>query len=298
MGTLTQYELAWELYRVGLNGEQIGERVGRDRATVYRWLSGIKMVGIREFVRRKKECKRRRQTRVLSPMVRSQIIAIRKRWGWCGAKIQKELKEHHGVRVSLMSIYRVLHTAFTIKVVSYKERGERPRVYSPRARVEHDTVCFGELSAYTSLDVFTKEPTVVMATNLSMETGARVFRLQSAYYGATYLHQSDQGPEFGCLFREAVEQGGSIHRYSRSYKKNDQAHIENFNRSLRAECLGWGKYQKEDIDLVQARVDAWIHHWMHERWHMGLPDMQTPAQFITSWYAECNQIYLPVAFAL
>lgn len=298
MGTLTQYELAWELYRAGLNGEQIGLRVERDRATVYRWLSGIKKLGIREFVRRKKECKRRRQARVLSPLVRSEIIAIRKKWKWCGQKIQKELKEHHGIQVSLMSIYRVLHTSFTIKVVPYRERGERPHVYTPRARVEHDTVCFGEVFAYTAVDVFTKEPTVIMGTNLSMETGAQMFCLQSAYYGETVLHQSDQGPEFGHLFRKAVEDTGSIHRYSRPYKKNDQAHIENFNRSLRAECLGWGKYRKEDIDLLQARVDIWLHHWMYERWHMGLPDMQTPAQFTTSWYAEHNQIYHPVAFAL
>ena len=62
MGILTQYELAWEPYRAGLNGDEIGERVNRDRATAYRWLARIRKLGIREFVRRKKERRRRRQT--------------------------------------------------------------------------------------------------------------------------------------------------------------------------------------------------------------------------------------------
>ena len=112
MGTVTQYELAWELYRAGLNGKEVGERVGRDRATVYRWISQIKKVGIKEFVRHKKDCKRRRQSRTVTPETRLRIEEIRRKWGWCGQKIQKELKETYGITVCLMSVYRVLRVSF------------------------------------------------------------------------------------------------------------------------------------------------------------------------------------------
>jgi transposase len=296
MGTLTQYELAWELYRAGLNGSEIGERIGRDRATVYRWIAGIKKLGIREFVRRKKVCKRRRQARVLSASVKSQIREIRKQYGWCGQKIQKELRENHGVKVCLMSIYRVVREDFKVGSAwrKYTVRGEAPKATKPREVVQHDTVDFGELFAFTALDIFSKEPAVVMGTDLTAASGVKALKLQQAFFGPVLLHQSDEGPEFKKDFPTVC----GNHRYARPYKKNDQSYIENFNRSLRKECLGWGKYKKEDLDIVQARVDEWLRHWTHERWHMGLPDMQTPAQFNASWYAEHNQDYQPVAFAL
>jgi transposase len=296
MGTLTQYELAWELYQAGLNGKAIGKRIGRDRATVYRWIHSIKKLGIREFVRRKKECKRRRQTRVLSSTVKNRIRQIRKDYGWCGQKIQKELREKHHITVCLMSIYRVVKEDFTVGSAwrKYTIRGEAPKATAPRQVVQHDTVDFGGLFAFTAIDIFSKEPVVVMGIDLTAESGVKALKLQQAFFGHVDLHQSDEGPEFKKDFPAVC----GNHRYARPYKKNDQAYIENFNRSLRKECLGWGKYTKDDLETVQARVDEWLEFWTHERWHMGLPDMQTPAQFTTSWYAEHNQEYLPVAFAL
>lgn len=304
MGTVTHFELAWELYRSGMKPKAIGMRLNKDRATVYRWLQGIKLYGIREYVRRKNTTKRRRQPRKLAPEIKLKIIALRRDLDWCGQKIQKELKEKHNVRVSLMSIYRVLHANFTIgsKWKHYHQRGEAPKATKPREVIQHDTVDFGELFAYTSIDIFTKEPAVVIGDNLLSETGVMVFKDQKRYYGETTLHQSDEGPEFKGMFVETVVQSGALHRYARPYRKNDQAYIENFNRSLRKECLGWGKYKRQDKAKLQARVDAYLNHFVHERWHMGLPEMMTPAQFKT-WYNGHNKSStkeeLPkVAFAL
>jgi transposase InsO family protein len=178
-----------------------------------------------------------------------------------------------------------------------KYRGALVVATGPRELIEHDTVDFGELFAYTSIDVFTKDICVIMATNLTMETGAEVFLKQKLYYGQAYCHQSDEGSEFQSLFVDAVTATGSIHRYGRPYKKNDQAHIENFNKSLRSECLGWGKYKKEDIDWVQQKVDAYMKHWLTERWHMGLPDYMTPAEY-KEWYNAKQQEDTGVAFAV
>jgi len=285
MRSITQFELAWELYKAGVNPPDIGLRVSRDRATVFRWLAGIKLLGIREFVRRKKECKRRRQQRKLSDIIERRIKAIRKKTGWCGQKIGKELIEKDGVAVSVPTIYRVLNDNFKLGKGSgrHKYRGEAPKATSPREVVQHDTVDFGEIYAHTSIDIFSKEPVVVMVKDLTAETGVKAFKTQKIFFGQTELHQSDEGSEFKGEYKSTVESYQSIHRYARPYRKNDQSFIENFNRSLRNECLGWTKYKKSDLPRVQARVDKYVQYFINERWHMGLPDMMTPAQF-KAWY--------------
>lgn len=69
------------------------------------------------------------------------------------------------------------------------------------------------------------------------------------------------------------------HRYSRPYKKNEQSHIENFNKSLRSECFPRGEYQQKDIPKLQQQADAFAKHYIQRRWHMGLPDLMTLSQF-------------------
>lgn len=95
--------------------------------------------------------------------------------------------------------------------------------HSPREVVEHDTVDLGgkngRVHAYTAIDIFTKEPQVILASNLEMQTGASVFAIQKRFYGTVITHQSDNGSEFQAAFKAAVEASGSQHRYSRPYKK-------------------------------------------------------------------------------
>lgn len=56
------------------------------------------------------------------------------------------------------------------------------------------TVDLGDgVYAYTAMDIFTKEPSVVIGTNLEMNTGAKAFAVHNAFYGSVLLHQSDNG---------------------------------------------------------------------------------------------------------
>jgi transposase InsO family protein len=118
-----------------------------------------------------------------------------------------------------------------------------------------------------------------------METGAQAFAHHHGYYGDTELHQSDNGSEFRSDFVAAVEDTGAKHRYSRPYRKNEQAHIENFNKSLRSECLGDAHYSVCELEKVQAKATEFVHHYIHQRMSVGLPDMMTPAQF-QEWHAR------------
>lgn len=60
---VSSYELVFELSRSGLKPEEIAARVGKDRATIYRWLRGIRYRGLRRFVKEKQEAKRHRKRR-------------------------------------------------------------------------------------------------------------------------------------------------------------------------------------------------------------------------------------------
>jgi len=54
------------------------------------------------------------------------------------------------------------------------------------------------------------------------------------------------GPEFKGSFARQARAYCDRHRIARPYKKNEQAYIESFNRTLWKECLGCGTYRVED----------------------------------------------------
>lgn len=283
MNSISCYEIAYKMHQQNIPIITIAETVERSRATVYRWLQSIRRAGIKLFLERKKTCKHRRPKSKTPEYIAQLIIDIRQETGYCGAKIQKELKEKHGISKSMATIYRILHERLTEKVVGVKRYQKHEPIvksYAPREVIEHDTVDLGGGKyAYTSIDVFTKEPCVVIGTDLTMQSGKAAFMRQKAFYGAVKLHQSDNGSEFQIDFVDAVKATGSKHRYSRPYKKNEQSHIENFNRSLRAECFPGASYEKESVEELQEQADRFCHFYIYERWHMGLPNLMTPAQF-------------------
>jgi len=302
MRTLTQYEVAWNMFQAEVSVSQICQTVQKDRSTVYRWLKKVKQLGIREFLRRKATCKTRRPRAQTPETTIQKIVDIRNEFGWCGAKIRKELKEIHGISIGMSTIYRWLHRRFTkatVGVQKYKKHKALVTANAPREVVEHDTVDLGgkraHVYAYTAIDIFTKEPSVYIARDLEMATGARAFVFQKQFYGPVDLHQSDGGSEFQTLFVEAVVTAGSSHRYSRPYKKNEQSHIENFNKALRNECFPRGEYREEDIPQLQQQANEFTKHYIERRWHMGLPDMRTPQQFKEYYAADPGTATLELA---
>jgi IS30 family transposase len=274
------------MHQAGLTVPQICKVVTKDRSTVYRWLKRIKRAGIRKFLKDKQTCKQRRPKAQTPETIIQKIIDIRNEFGWCGQKIRKELLANHDIKLGLSTIYRWLHRRFTkaaVGVKRYKKHQAIVTATKPREVVEHDTVDLGgkqaNVYAYTAIDIFTKEPSVYIASDLEMATGARAFAVQKQFYGTVSTHQSDNGSEFQTLFVEAVTASGAAHRYSRPYKKNEQSHIENFNKALRNECFPRGEYRQEDIQKLQRQANEFTKHYIERRWHMGLPDTMTPAQF-------------------
>ena len=71
-----------------------------------------------------------------------------------------------------MSVYRLVREDFKVGSAwkRYRVRGEAQKATAPRQVVQHDTVDFGTLFAFNSLDIFSKEPAVVIGLNLTSKT--------------------------------------------------------------------------------------------------------------------------------
>jgi len=90
MRTLTQPELAWELHKAGVKVPIIAQRVGKHRATVYRWLShgmlsgkGIRLRAYGGSFRSTRALRRPRRRKV-NPYIERRVLSIRRKyqvWG-------------------------------------------------------------------------------------------------------------------------------------------------------------------------------------------------------------------------
>lgn len=277
-------ELAWELANSGVKPNEIASRIGKHRATVYRWLSKIKLLGIQEYLRRYKMSKKgHRQKRKTDPLIKARVYALREKYHHCcGEKIRYWLRKNYGIIISVATIYNILGEKYQLRSKWKKNqvRGPVPKAFKQREVIQHDTVDFGELFAFTSIDIFSKEAQVIIRPGLEATDGSTALKKQMAYFKFADILQRDGGHEFRADWNRQAKFYCHRIRTARPYKKNEQAYIESFNRTLRKECLGWIKYKRKDLDTVQQRVNEFLQFYNHERPHLSL-NLQSPAEFLS-----------------
>ena len=281
MSTLTKIQVAWNLYQEEIPVDQIAIRCEVHRATIYRWIRRFRTCGLRRTLQLHKQAKTRRRKR-LDPIIQKRIYALRVyHRQCCGQKIQRYLEREYGHQVSLATIYRVLAKKYRLssKYRAKRAYGKVPKGTKPREVIQADTVDFGEIYAYTFVDTYTREAQVVLRPTLRSVDGKRALQIAMRSYKRTEILQSDGGPEFKEEFVQEAGRYAKRHRVSRPYKKNEQAFIESFNRSLRKECLGWMKYSNEDMEKLQGTVNEWLRYYHEERLHIGLGYM-TPQEHL------------------
>ena len=135
-----------------------------------------------------------------------------------------------------------------------------------------DTIDFGEVFAFTGVDIFTKEVDVVIFPSLTSHDGLVYLEtsMERRFNGYSDLIQTDGGPEFKDEFQRNVLRFSSRHRIARPYKKNEQSYIESFNRSLRKECLGWIKYKQSQVVELNQMVLNYLDRYHYHRPHISL----------------------------
>ncbi len=282
MEKATEILLAWELHEQGLSKSAIGRYLGRHRETIIIWIAGVQEQGIKPFVEAS-------QTACKGPRRGRQVDALVKRWVWdirereehcCGQKIAYFLEKEHQVKLSVPKIYEVLAEKYVIrsKWKKNKVRGEVPVATAPRQVIEMDTVNFGGLFAFTAIDIFSREADVLLCPALNAHNGAAFLHwcMKRRFNRFVEVVQTDGGSEFEAEFALQVWNYCGHHRIARPYKKNEQAHIESFNRTLRKECLGWNKYQPHQASSLSKRVEAFLERYHYHRPHMAFKPMKPP----------------------
>ena len=224
MTSVARIWVAWELHKGEHEVEYIAEQVGRHRSTVYRWLKGIRLYGIKEFVRRYQNAKKGRRQRKTHPYIQQRVLSIRhEQHNCCGDKIVYWLAQE-GITLSRSTVYRILNKLLVLRPRGRKHtpRGPLPRARRPREVLQMDTIDFGDVFAYSAIDVFTREGQVVLRETLTAEDGADALEELMSYFGFCHLIQTDGGSEFQADFAERVPAYAQRQRIARPYQKNEK----------------------------------------------------------------------------
>lgn len=273
---ITKITLAWELFEAGVPKTHLASRIGIGRETVHIWIKGILEHGLVEFLDIYSKAKK-------GPRIKRQVDPILKRWVWeireremdcCGQKIIYFLEKEYGVKLSVPKVYEILAEKYVIKSKwkHNQKRGAVPVATAPREVIQMDSIDFGGIFAFTAVDIFSKEADVTLAPELTSEYGVDFLDtcMQRRFNSHSDLIQADGGHEFKDKFKAKVYDYTDRFRISRPYKKNEQSYIESFNRTVRKECLGWGKYRASQIPELTTIVNQFLDRYHYHRPHISL----------------------------
>lgn len=283
MAHVTPYCVAWRLQGQGVSPRAIARTLGVHHATVYRWLIGIRLRGLRGYERWQRTCKRRRRHRRIDPRTVPLLLALRREREWCGEKLVWYLREVHGITVSKATVYRILGEHFQLrsKWVKQRLRGPLPKATCPRHVLQADTVDLGGLFVLSVIDTFTREAVALPLRSLESKEVAGWIPHLSSSFGPVELLQVDNGPEFHGRFPAAVTTFAYRLRYIRPGVKEENAFVESFQRSLRRHAVGWHRWRGEEYPQLVERLQQFCHRYNHETPHLSL-NLTTPAAYALS----------------
>ena len=283
MQNRTLITLCWELYEQGIPKVRIAKRLNKNRETIHIWVKNIKEYGLLSFLDNYEQAKKgERKRRQVDPIVKRLVWEIREReYYCCGQKIKYYLELERGIHLSVPKIYEILAEKYVIrsKWKKNKARGLIPKASIPREVIQMDTIDFGDIYAFTAIDIFTREADILLAPELTARYGSRflVKSMKRRFGQHVHLIQTDGGPEFKAEFLMHVRSFCDRHRVARPYRKNEQSYIESFNRTVRKECLGWSKYRLEQLTECIEMVESFLKRYHYHRPHMSL-GMKPPLQ--------------------
>ena len=279
--TIARIRIAWELRQVGQGADYIASRVGVSRATVYRWLRGIRQRGIKGYMRHYRAAKKGRRVRKTHTYLEQRVLSLRRAYrGCCGQKIVYLLGKE-GIDLSLSTVYRILNKHLKLRKHHRTPKGQPvEKAQRPRQVIQMDTVDLGELFAFTAIDTCTREGQVVIRPGLTAQDGKAALEQIMRTFGHCEVLQTDGGSEFEAECAQAIPSFADRHRIARPYKKNEQSFIECFNGTLRREEFGHVSFKESDLVLAQHRADAYLNYYHTQRPHLAL-GMLTPTQFIS-----------------
>lgn len=204
------------------------------------------------------------------------IVKQRKKRNRCAEVVHHELLKQ-GVDVSLSSVKRTLKRQGLIKKRNPEKRWHgfepRPEAVLSGDLVQIDTIHFlvgnRRFYVYTLIDLASRWAYAKVSMKINTHYSLRFVKEAMSVAGFTFrMIQSDHGQEFSTWFTENLKKQLHItHRHSRVRKKNDNGHVERFNRTLEDECL----YKVNcNPKRYQQAITEYLPYYNNERLHLGI----------------------------
>src|SRR3989344_7807678 len=195
---LTKISLAWELFGSGTSKSHIASHLQVNRETVHIWLENIQRHGLLDFLEQYTNAKKgRRVKRKADGLLKTRIFRLREEnRECCGQKIREFLFDEYGVRLSVTSIYKILGEKYQLrsKWKKNQKRGSVPKADKPREVIQMDTVDFGQVYAFTAVDICSREVVVKLYQSLTARDGLDFLKYSfTSRYQHTDLLQTDGG---------------------------------------------------------------------------------------------------------
>ena len=267
----------------GWSVRQVAKHYGYAPSTVSRWCQKDPTGGWHEIPT--ESSRPNKSPRALDPEIVKLIIAKRLKHRRCGQVIHQELLRE-GVHVSLSSVQRTLERTNLIKKRSPWKRPhdytERPKPAFPGALVELDTIHIrtpdgGRLYIYTAIDLYSRFAYAKAVPKIGAAPSVRfLIELIAQAPFTIKLIQTDHGSEFSTHFTHGCMRHKITHRHARVRQKNDQAHIERFNRTIQEECLDRTAHTLPEF---KKALKIYLPYYNLERLHMGI-NYQTPEEVL------------------
>ena len=268
---------AVRMVRAGKSTREVARHFGYSQSCIVKWRkkAGI-VVGARIET---KSSRPKSHPRALSKELVGKIIKARVEHNRCSEVVHEYLKRD-GVEVSLSSVKRTLRRFHMLQVRSpwTKKRRypPRPEVAKPGDLVEFDTVHVGPPGSrsyvYTALDVHTRYGFALVSDQANCNQSIKFFKQVTEQF-SIHTVQTDNGPEFGLYFTDAVVRAGVRHRHNHPRSPNENGHLERFNRTLQEEALAFG------LGLSSAGIAKFLTHYNKKRLHMALK-FKTPQEML------------------
>lgn len=283
MSNIAKIELSWKLYEQNVQADKIASSLKKDRSTIFRWIKGIKLYGIRKFIKLYSQAKRRKRQKRINYRAESLIIQRRREKDCCGQKIVWWLNKFHRIKVSVAQTYRILGRHFVLrsKWKKWTRRPALPKATRAREVIQADTVNLGELFIINFIDTFTKEAFSNVVLDQTAQSASYALEKAFDFFDGTEWMQTDNGSEFKGPFRTRAKKYCQKLRQITPYCKEENGFIESFNRTIRKECVGWRKYKVQEKESLQKYINQWLDEYHMERPHLSL-HLQTPQEFVHS----------------
>lgn len=276
-------EAVWLVKQKGWSTRKVARHFGYTHSAIVKWCAKDPTGGFRKI--ETLSSKPKRSPRALPREIINAVIQERIGRRRCAEHVYHALKKQ-GVTVSLSSVKRTLDRCHLRKK---RSPWKRPHDFTPRpeaafcgALLELDTIHIiapdgSRIYIYTIIDLYSRWAYAKVVEKIGVHQSAAFARRAQKIASFRFaMIQTDHGSEFSTRFTHRLLQKDIQHRHSRVRQKDDQAHIERFNRTIQDECFDRVEHSFRSF---RAALPGYLRWYNTERTHMGI-NYQTPFDLV------------------